>query len=39
MNKLWKPALLMAAIAVMVIGMLGSGAWFTSTKSTDEECH
>jgi hypothetical protein len=29
MFKLWKPALLLAAAAMMVIGMLGSGAWFT----------
>ena len=29
MNKLWKPALLLATVAVMAIGMLNSGAWFT----------
>ena len=28
MNKFWKPALLVAAVVVMAIGMLGSGAWF-----------
>jgi hypothetical protein len=33
MNKLWKPALLFAAIAVMAIGVLSSGAWFTDTAS------
>jgi len=33
-KKLWKPALLLAAIAVMMIGMLGSGAWFT-----DQDTH
>ena len=32
MKKLWKPALLLAAIVVMAIGMLGSGAWFTDSK-------
>jgi predicted ribosomally synthesized peptide with SipW-like signal peptide len=36
MKKFLKPALLLAAIAIMVIGMLGSGAWFTDTKSTTE---
>lgn len=38
MKKLWKPALLLAAIAVMVIGLLGSGAWFTdaATSATTE---
>jgi predicted ribosomally synthesized peptide with SipW-like signal peptide len=34
MNKFWKPALLLAAVAVMVIGMLGSGAWFTDTATS-----
>jgi len=38
MKKLWKPALILAAIAIMAIGMLGSGAWFsdsaTSTATT-----
>ena len=34
MKKLWKPALLLAAIGVMVIGMLGSGAWFTDTATS-----
>ncbi len=33
MKKLWKPALLLAAITVMVIGTLGSGAWFTDTAT------
>ena len=35
MKKLWKPALLLAAIAIMAIGMLGSGAWFTDTTTQE----
>jgi hypothetical protein len=34
MKKLWKPALLLAAIAIMVIGTLGSGAWFTYNQTS-----
>jgi len=34
MNKLWKPALLIAALAVMMFGMISSGAWFTATDTT-----
>jgi predicted ribosomally synthesized peptide with SipW-like signal peptide len=34
MKKLLKPALLLAAIAIMVIGMLGSGAWFSDTATS-----
>jgi len=34
MKKLLKPALLLAAIAIMVIGMISSGAWFTDTATT-----
>ncbi|MDD5371412.1 MAG: hypothetical protein PHQ40_20210 [Anaerolineaceae bacterium] len=29
MKKLWKPAILLVAVVVMVVGVLGSGAWFT----------
>jgi hypothetical protein len=35
MTKYWKPVLLLATIGVMVIGMLGSGAWFTDTATSD----
>jgi hypothetical protein len=34
MFKLWKPALFVGAIAVLVIGLLGSGAWFTDTVTS-----
>ena len=34
MNKFWKPALLVAAVVVMAIGMLGSGAWWNDSKTT-----
>jgi hypothetical protein len=34
MFKLLKPALLLAAIGVMVIGMIGSGAWWSDTVTT-----
>ena len=37
MNKFWKPALLVAAAVVMAIGMLGSGAWWTASQTTDTE--
>jgi hypothetical protein len=33
MTKYLKPALLLAAVAIMAIGMLGSGAWFTDTAT------
>lgn len=33
MKKLWKPALLLAVLAVMVYGVIGSGAWFTDTAT------
>ena len=32
MRKLWKPIVLLAAIVVMVIGVLGSGAWFSDKE-------
>lgn len=34
MKKLWKPALLLAAIVVMAIGTLGSGAWFSDSATS-----
>ncbi len=34
MRKLWKPLLLLAAIAIMGIGMLNTGAWFTDIDNT-----
>lgn len=37
MKKLWKPTLLLAALIIMAIGMLNSGAWFTDTVSTPKE--
>lgn len=33
MKKLWKPVLLLAAVAIMAFGMLSSGAWFTDTAT------
>jgi len=35
MKKLWKPALLLAAIAIMAYGVIGSGAWFTDSATGD----
>jgi hypothetical protein len=35
MTKYWKPVLLLATIGVMVIGMLGSGAWFTDAATSN----
>jgi hypothetical protein len=35
MTKYWKPVLLLATIGVMVIGMWGSGAWFTDTATSN----
>jgi hypothetical protein len=35
MRKLWKPALLLGAVGVMVIGLLGSGAWFSDTATNN----
>jgi hypothetical protein len=35
MKKIWKPALLLAAIAIMAYGVIGSGAWFTDTATGD----
>lgn len=37
MKKFLKPALLIAAIAIMAFGMLQSGAWFTDTVATPQE--
>lgn len=34
MKKLWKPALLLAAIAIMAYGVIGSGAWFTDNAAS-----
>jgi hypothetical protein len=34
MKKLWKPALLLAAVAIMAYGAISSGAWFTDTATT-----
>lgn len=36
MHKLFKPTLLLAAVGVMVFGLLSSGAWFTDTVTSNE---
>ncbi len=33
MKKLWKPALLLVAVAIMAYGVIGSGAWFTDSAT------
>lgn len=35
MKKLWKPALLLTAVLIMVFGIINSGAWFSASKTAD----
>lgn len=36
MKKLWKPTLILAAVAIMAFGTLGSGAWFSDSAASPE---